>query len=116
MQASEAAEQAATEAAQETMFADSLAACEVSESEDALLGDSGSSLSLENEGEDDFSGLSSAEVFCILDELGMPDHVEQDMLNTTSMDGRREASWEGMTASWSYHPDRGIDTIIYLEE
>lgn len=116
LQASQAAEQASVEEARSTVLADSLSSCQVPESDDAALGDGGTSLSLESEGEDDFSGLGDEDLFCVLNELKIPDRVEQDMFNTTSMDGRREASWEGLTVSWSYHPDRGMDTIVYLDE
>jgi hypothetical protein len=26
--------------------------------------------------------------------------------------GRQEASWDGIEASWSYHPDNGLDLVL----
>ena len=34
---------------------------------------------------------------------------------TTSIDGRQTESWDGITIEWSYHPDRGSDMVITLE-
>lgn len=31
---------------------------------------------------------------------------------TRALDGRQKASWGKVEASWSYHPDRGLDMTL----
>lgn len=110
-------QQAAAEAESSTVFPDALDACDVPPGTTyAALGDNDTTLDIDQKGEDDVLGMPIETYWCILNELGAPDRVKSDMGNTTSMDGRREASWDGITASWSYHPDRGIDTVLYLDD
>lgn len=49
---------------------------------------------------------------CIFRRLEVPDAVVARFDSTRALDGRQEASWDGYTASWSYHPDNGIDIVI----
>lgn len=78
--------------------------------------DGGRSVILDMEGEDWLSGeLSYAQVECVLDELDVPDSVLARMLETRALDGRQDASWDGLTATWSYHPDDGLDVIVEFE-
>lgn len=77
----------------------------------AALGDDNTTMDI-----DEALGLPIDTYWCILDELGVPDRVRSDMGNSTSMDGRREATWDGITASWSHHPSRGIDTVLHLDD
>jgi hypothetical protein len=34
------------------------------------------------------------------------------MEKTRALDGRQTASWSFIEASWTYHPDNGLDVII----
>ncbi len=63
-------------------------------------------------GEEDASGLNASEVVCSLSSLDVPTAVLQQMAATRALDGRQEASWGTDTASWSYHPDQGLDVIV----
>jgi hypothetical protein len=42
----------------------------------------------------------------------VPDYVVEQIDSTTSLMGLREATWDGIEASWSYHPDNGLDLIL----
>lgn len=53
-----------------------------------------------------------ADLRCIFRRLEVPDSVIAQLESTRALDGRQEASWDGYTASWSYHPDNGIDIVI----
>ncbi|WP_133741587.1 hypothetical protein [Actinorugispora endophytica] len=86
------------------------------ESSAAQIGDEGASLALDHQGEDDISGLSHTGLHCVLGALDVPDSVTAQMEGTTAMDGRQSASWDGITASWSYHPDRGLDVVFSLDQ
>lgn len=44
-------------------------------------------------------------------ELGIPQSVYQQMLNTTALNGRQTKIYEslGVELSWTYHPDNGLE-------
>ncbi|GAB2502627.1 hypothetical protein [Nocardiopsis aegyptia] len=78
----------------------------------ARIGDDGESLSLDNRGADESSGISVDSLFCILVELEAPDSVVEEMSQTRALDGRQSADWDGIHASWAYHPDTGLDVVL----
>lgn len=81
----------------------------------AGIGDGGRSLTLNMEGDDYGSGeLAHADVMCVLGELEVPDVVLDKMGATRSLDGRQSDEWGDVEASWSYHPDNGLDVILEL--
>ena len=41
-----------------------------------------------------------------------PTTVIAQMDSTRALDGTRDATWDGMTATWTYHPDDGLDVIL----
>lgn len=49
-------------------------------------------------------------------ELGVPDYVYQLMITTTAMQGRQTETVNGLTISWTYHPDNGLAVIYRLAE
>lgn len=49
---------------------------------------------------------------CLLDELDTPDSTRSKIQSTTAVQGRQEDSWGDYEASWTYHPDNGLDLII----
>lgn len=87
-------------------------ACGLSTSFGLSVGDEGDSVVLDMEGEEDFFGLPYNDVMCVLSELDMPDSVESMMLSTSALDGRQTAQWDDLSASWTYHPDDGLDVIV----
>lgn len=42
----------------------------------------------------------------------MPESVKAHMFATRALDGRQTDTWPGFSASWSYHPDDGMDLVI----
>ncbi|MBH0023975.1 hypothetical protein [Salinibacterium sp. SWN248] len=99
-------------AAQPSKFTASLDSCGLESNSAARIGDAGQSLILDMEGEEDWEKLTYNEVFCVLDELEVPDSVTAQMGETRSLDGRQTAEWDDIKASWSYHPDDGLDLIL----
>jgi hypothetical protein len=84
---------------------------------DGAVGDDGSSLELDMEGEDYGSGeLSFTNIACALEELDIPDSVMSKMDSTRSLDGRVTEDWNGIEANWTYHPDDGLDVILELKD
>lgn len=77
------------------------------------VADGGHTLVIDMRGQELGSGsLSATEVGCLLDALGTPAHVTSRMDSTRALDGMQDASWDGLTASWTYHPDDGLDIVI----
>jgi hypothetical protein len=111
-----ATDAAAAEAAQQAVLGDALATCDVQDGDAGIrVGDEGRTLTIDHRGEDDVVGASSEALFCIVAALDTPSAVVSHMEQTTSMDGRQTESWQNVTVSWSYHPDRGMDSVFTVE-
>ena len=75
------------------------------------IGDDGWSLTMRSVGEED-DGASFVDIFCVLEELDVPDSIVSRMEATRALDGRLDGSWADFAVSWGYHPDSGIDIVI----
>lgn len=92
---------------------EAVAKCKLTaEKTSAKLGDDGHSLSLDNEGEDDLSGLSMTQINCVLEALNMPDSIYDQMGSTRALDGTLRDSWDVFSVSWNYHPDSGLNVNL----
>lgn len=60
----------------------------------------------------DTGDASLDEVTCVLGELDAPTNVTARMDSTRALDGMQDAEWGKFEASWTYHPDDGLDLII----
>lgn len=77
------------------------------------LADENKTLVLDMAGKDFGSGLLSYDdIMCYLGQLGTPAYVVEQMKKTRALDGRQTAKWGTFEASWTYHPDQGLDIII----
>ena len=81
----------------------------------AKLGDGGRSLTISGEGKER-DGLPYTAVSCILREVDTPDAVIAQMESTRALDGRQQAQWGHIQASWTYHPDNGLQVILTYSE
>jgi hypothetical protein len=86
--------------------------CNAAHTSGISVGDKGASITIDTKGEDDSNGASFDDAACILSGLDVPDHVISQIDDTSAMDGRQTASWEGVEASWTYHPDSGMKLIL----
>lgn len=77
----------------------------------AALGDDGDTLVLDMEGNES-AGMSLEDTVCILNELNVPQSVIARMDSTRALDGVQTGEWDEIVASWSYHPDDGLDVIL----
>lgn len=78
--------------------------------------DDGKTLIIDNTGDED-SPSASVDVItlqCLLGALSTPESVKAQMFATRALDGRQEATWDRFSASWSYHPNTGLDLIVTL--
>jgi len=74
------------------------------------------SVTFDTEGEEDISGDSLVEVYCSLAIVGAPDYVFDLIATTRALDGRQTESWGEFRASWSYHPNSGLQLVIVAEK
>lgn len=66
---------------------------------------------------DDYMVSGCATVLRKLNEaLGLPSYVYQLMLETSYSMGRQTETVNGIKASWTYHPDRGLEVLYVLAE
>jgi len=82
----------------------------------ANLADHGRTLSFDTEGNEDISGDSVVDVACVLVYLKAPSYVVTQIDNTRALDGMQRARWGRFRASWTYHPDNGLNIIIYVPQ
>ena len=80
----------------------------------ATVDEDGSSLYMDGDG-DESLGVNVDYQVCVLQALDVPDSVVNRMSNTTSLMGVQTGSWDGIYASWTYHPNNGLDILLELE-
>lgn len=77
------------------------------------LADENETLVIDMAGEDYGSGTATfADIECVLDELAAPQSIVAKMGSTRALDGMQTADWSGYEATWTYHPDDGLDLIL----
>ena len=91
-------------------FSSALDTCHASGSYVRLAADK-SALTLQAENESG-RGLSAPVFPCVLDELDAPASMRQRMLLTRAIDGTQEEQWGPYRATWTYHPDQGLNVVI----
>jgi hypothetical protein len=82
--------------------------CGLSGSPYVSLDENGAGLYLDGEGEESV-GLPYSDEGCVLTFLEVPSSILDRMGSTTAMMGVQEAEFNGISASWAYHPDNGFD-------
>jgi hypothetical protein len=80
----------------------------------ATVDEDGSSLYMDGDGEESL-GVNVDYQVCVLGALDVPDNIINRMSNTTSLMGMQTGSWDGIAASWTYHPNNGLDVLLELE-
>lgn len=89
-----------------------LAECKLVGNAAAQLTDAGYTLLLDMKGETQAEGLSPDDVACVLGKTGVSGAVIAKMEATRALDGQQTDTWGSYTATWSYHPDNGLDIIL----
>lgn len=74
--------------------------------------DNGAGMSIDGVGAKKPLGAGLDQIECILNELGAPSTVRARMGNTRALDGTQDASWSSLRATWTYHPESGINVVI----
>ena len=73
--------------------------------------DGGKSLNLQTSGEES-TGTDVVTVVCVLNEMEAPESIFTKLESTRALDGTQATEWAGYTASWTYHPDNGLNIIV----
>lgn len=92
-------------------IAGSVKTCLAEDVEGVTVMDKGRSLEMSTSGNDS-TGTTITTVVCILTELEAPESLYSRIESTRALDGTQEASWDGYWASWTYHPDNGLNIIV----
>ncbi|MEW2385651.1 hypothetical protein AB0873_26665 [Micromonospora sp. NPDC047707] len=90
-------------------------ACSPGDSLYAQLGDDGRTLTLQGAGEET-RGLEYNILKCYWRALDVPDAIVAEIGATRALDGRQNGEWDTMRASWSYHPDNGLQMVFTTSE
>ncbi len=103
-------------AAESALFTEAVEACVEDSAYGVELADEGRSITFDMKGEDDLIGAEMSDIACVFAELDIPTAVSSHISQTTSMDGRQTETWDNITVSWSYHPDRGLDGVLTVAD
>lgn len=93
----------------DSRFSEALTLCEALDASGITFAEDGQSLNFDDKGKDDLFGGDFSDLQCLIEELSAPSTVMARMLQTTSSMGVQDAEWDGISISWTYHPDRGLD-------
>ena len=52
-------------------------------------------------------------VVCVFTAVGTPNRIVTNIDSTTAMMGRQKAESDDITYEWSYHPDSGLQLVMY---
>lgn len=77
------------------------------------VSDNGTTLTVDMMGDEDYSGASLSNVECIVSQVNTPEYIKESMWATRALDGRQQDEFDGVSVSWSYHPDSGIDIVYH---
>ncbi|ACQ82159.1 hypothetical protein Bcav_3918 [Beutenbergia cavernae DSM 12333] len=95
-----------------TRLEEAYADCALEDVVGAWIRDDGHSLELDTQGEDELVGAGYLDVLCITVAIDVPYSVLSEIGATRALDGRLTQTWDGFTASWSYHPASGMSLLI----
>ena len=90
-------------------LSEALTLCEALDASGVTFAEDGQSLNFDDKGKDDLFGGDFSDLQCIIEKLNAPSTVLARMYQTTSSMGVQDAEWDGISISWTYHPDRGMD-------
>ncbi len=95
-------------------FTEALNICEAVDASGITLAEDGQSLNFNGKGDKDLFGGKFSDLTCIIEDLSAPSTVMDRMLRTTSLMGVQDAKWDGISISWTYHPNNGLDANLEI--
>jgi hypothetical protein len=88
--------------------------CDVVDASGFTLAEDNQSMTFDGSGNDDYFGGDFSDLICVLDELQAPSTIQSRMEGTNSLMGVQNGEWDGISISWSYHPDNGLDANLEI--
>lgn len=76
------------------------------------LYDDDTSMEIDGKPAEAVHGVTWEDTECILDALEAPKSIGARMSKTRALDGMQRGEWGDYEATWTYHPDDGLDVII----
>lgn len=104
---------ATSSAPAETHLQQAARSCGLYGSSYGAIGDDGYSITLQSKPKKGSrGGLSLTEIDCVLDVVKVPNAIASQMDGTRALDGTQDATWDKISATWTYHPDNGFRIIL----
>jgi hypothetical protein len=98
----------------DSRLSDAVATCDVADASGITFAEDGQSLVFDGKGEEDYIGGDFYDVECLLNAMEAPSTVWAQMLKTSSLMGVQESNWDGISVSWSYHPNSGLNASFEI--
>jgi hypothetical protein len=80
----------------------------------SALDEDGKGWFLDGKGEES-PGLGIPDLACAIQNVVVPESVVSRMQSTTALMGQQEASFDGITVRWTYHPSNGLDMSFEID-
>lgn len=108
------AERAAEQAERDRLrlFSNALWTCDIEQGNGVEILDAGEAIEFRGVGRSFASAVQLSDIDCFLDEIDAPTVVSSKIGSTRALDGTQGDSWNGVEATWRYHPDSGA-TITF---
>lgn len=90
--------------------------CDVVDASGFTLAEDNQSLTFDGSGNEDYLGGDFSDLICVIDELQAPSTIQSRMQGTNSLMGVQNGEWDGISISWSYHPDNGLDANLEIKQ
>jgi hypothetical protein len=94
-----------------TTFEDALSTC--GNPSGVTVADEGMTLTIDMMGDEDYSGAGIYDIECVIDAIGVPAYIKDNIWATNALAGRQTDTFENITVSWAYHPDNGLDAVFH---
>lgn len=76
------------------------------------IADGDATITIDTKGKEDATGATIEELACVLVALKTPTSVTAQIDATRALDGTQTATWDGIHATWRYHPDSGVNMVL----
>lgn len=96
----------------ETTLSDAKSECDIDDDSTGITADS-RSVTFSGAGK---YGAALDDLTCLLEEVHAPASTTSKIDQTRALDGRQEDAWGDFEASWTYHPDSGLNLVIEVQD
>ena len=100
----------------DTRLKDAMTNCDVVDASGFTLAEDNQSLVFDGAGKESYFGGDFSDLVCVLNDLKAPSTIESRMLSTNSLMGVQNAEFDGISVSWSYHPNNGLDANMEIQK